>query len=114
MIHTTKHNAGITVVRPSADRLTAANAKAFKTDVAQLIESGAALLIVDLKGVSFVDSSGLGALVGVLKKIGYRGDLAVCGLNDDVTQMFKICRMDRVFKTHMSVDVAIEKMADAL
>lgn len=114
MIHTTTHDAGITVIRPGTERLTAANAQAFKTDVTQLIEGGAAQLVVDFTEVSFVDSSGLGALVGVLKKIGYRGDLAVCGLNADVTQMFKICRMDRVFKTHATVDAAVQKMAEEL
>ncbi|MCF2869857.1 STAS domain-containing protein [Octadecabacter sp. G9-8] len=114
MIHTTTDDAGITVIRPGFERLTAANAKAFKDDVTAIIEGGEAQLVVDFKDVSFVDSSGLGALVGVLKKIGYRGDLAVSGLNADVAQMFKICRMDRVFKTHASVNDAVEKMAENL
>lgn len=114
MIHTTTHNMGITAIRPGVDRLTAANAKTFKEDVTQLIDSGSAQLVVDFSDVTFVDSSGLGALVGVLKKIGHRGDLAVCGLNSDVAQMFKICRMDQVFKTFRSVDVAVEKMAENL
>lgn len=114
MIHTTAHNMGITAIRPGVDRLTAANAKTFKEDVTQLIDSGSAQLVVDFSDVTFVDSSGLGALVGVLKKIGHRGDLAVCGLNSDVAQMFKICRMDQVFKTFRSVDVAVEKMAENL
>lgn len=114
MIKTTTHNAGITAIRPGVERLTAANAKAFKDDVSQLIEGGAAQLVVDFSDVSFVDSSGLGALVGILKKIGYRGDLAVAGLNADVVQMFKICRMDSVFKTSATVDQAVEKMAEAL
>ncbi len=114
MIHTTTHDVGITVIRPGVDRLTAANAKVFKEEVSQLIESGAAQLVVDFTDVTFVDSSGLGALVGVLKKIGYRGDLAVCGLNSDVAQMFKICRMDSVFKTSATAKQAVEKMAENL
>jgi len=114
MIKTLSHDAGVTVVRPGAERLSAANAKAFKDEVAQLIESGSAQLVIDLSGVSFVDSSGLGALVGLLKKIGYRGDLAMAGLNADVAQMFRICRMDKVFKIYPTVDQAAEKMADAL
>lgn len=112
MIHTIPHKTGITAIRPGADRLTAANAKAFKDDVVALIDNGSAQLVVDFSGVAFVDSSGLGALVGVLKKIGHRGELAVCGLNSDVAQMFKICRMDQVFKTYGSVDSAAEGMVD--
>ena len=114
MIRTTKHEAGLTVISPGVDRLTAVNAKTFKDEVSQLIEGGAAQLVVDLNDVTFVDSSGLGALVGVLKKIGYRGDIAVCGLTADVAQMFKICRMDQVFKTYATVNGAVEKMATSL
>lgn len=112
MIHTTTHPKDITAIRPGVERLTAVNAKAFKDDMTALIESGASQLIVDFSEVSFVDSSGLGALVGVLKKIGHRGDIAVCGLNADVQQMFQICRMDKVFKIYGTVDTAVQKMAE--
>ncbi|SFR38762.1 anti-sigma B factor antagonist [Yoonia tamlensis] len=112
MIHTAKHDSDITVIRPGVDRLTAVNAKAFKDEVTALINDGASQLIVDFQDVTFLDSSGLGALVGVLKKIGHRGDLAVAGLTTDVAQMFKICRMDRVFTTYANVDAALQKMAE--
>lgn len=112
MIHTTTHEPDITVIRPGVDRLTAVNAKAFKDDVTGLINAGASQLIVDFAEVSFLDSSGLGALVGVLKKIGHRGDLAVSGLSSDVAQMFKICRMDRVFTIYATADAALQKMAE--
>lgn len=113
MIHTTTHDPDITVIRPGVDRLTAVNAKAFKDDVTALINDGASQLIVDLQEVTFMDSSGLGALVGVLKKIGHRGELAVSGLTSDVSQMFKICRMDRVFTTYATVDGALQTMAES-
>jgi len=112
MIHTTTHDPDITVIRPGVDRLTAVNAKAFKDEVTALINNGASQLIVDFQDVTFLDSSGLGGLVGVLKKIGHRGDLAVSGLTADVAQMFKICRMDRVFTTYTTVDAALQKMAE--
>ncbi|MEJ6399111.1 STAS domain-containing protein [Yoonia sp. 208BN28-4] len=114
MIQTTTHDAGITIVRPGVERLTAANAKTFKDDVSQLIKSGASHLVIDLGGVSFVDSSGLGALVGIYKLIGLRGDLAVSGLQADVAQMFRICRMDGVFRIFASVEQACENLAGAL
>jgi len=114
MIHIATQTAGITLIRPGVDRLTAVNAKAFKDGIAEIIDTGSAQLVVDFTDVAFVDSSGLGALVGVLKKIGHRGDLAVCGLNSDVAQMFKICRMDQVFKIFGTVDGALEKMAETL
>lgn len=112
MIHTTSHDDGITVVRPSAERLTAVNATEFKKDVVALIDQDASQIIIDFENVSFLDSSGLGALVGVLKKIGHRGDLLVCGLNSDVLQMFRVCRMDRVFAIHKDVDAALRAIRE--
>lgn len=110
MIKTTQHEQHIVAVRPGVERLTAVNAKAFKDDVIALIDEGATHLIIDFENVSFLDSSGLGALTGVLKRIGHRGDLVVCGLNAEITQMFKICRMDRVFKSYPDVDASLQAL----
>jgi anti-sigma B factor antagonist len=84
----------------------------FKDEVADVINGGANRVVIDFKNVSFLDSSGLGALVGVLKKIGHRGELVVSGLNNDVQQMFRICRMDRVFKVYVDVDSAVQSMVE--
>lgn len=113
MIQNSIHNSGVTVIRPGVARLTAVNAKTFKDEVSDLIDSGQKQLIVDFGDVSFLDSSGLGALVGVLKKVGHRGDLVLSGLGEDVAHMFKICRMDRVFTIYRDVETAVQKMAEA-
>ena len=112
MIYITKHDRGIVAVRPGAERLTAFNAKTFKEEVVALIDDGVTHLVIDFKDVTFLDSYGLGALAGVLKKIGHRGDIVICGLNADVSQMFRICRMDRVFKICRDVDIAIQTMSE--
>ena len=100
------------VVRPSVERLTSLNATEFKKDVVALVDQGVSQIIIDFDKVSFLDSSGLGALVGILKKIGHRGDLLVSGLNSDVEQMFRICRMDRVFAINRNVDDAIQVLRE--
>jgi anti-sigma B factor antagonist len=112
MIHTTEHEPDFTVVRPGTQRLTAQNAKTFKDEVVDLIGDGASRLVIDFEDVSFLDSSGLGALVGVLKKIGHRGEVVVCGLNKEVEQMFRICRMDRVFNIYPNVKLAIQTLSE--
>jgi anti-sigma B factor antagonist len=114
MIHTTKYSPAITIIRPGVERLTAVNAKAFKDEMTALIDDGSAHLIVDFKDVTFLDSSGLGALVGILKRVGNRGDLAVSGLRPDVEQMFRICRMDRVFTIYNDVETAAQTMSESL
>jgi len=112
MIHTTLHDPDITVVRPGVERLTAANATPFKGEVISLIDEGVSQIVIDFSAVSFLDSSGLGALVGVLKKIGHRGDLLVSGLSGDVDQVFRVCRMDRVFPIYPSVDAALQMLRE--
>jgi anti-sigma B factor antagonist len=94
--------------------LTALNAKDFKDEVVTLILKGASLLVCDFQDVSFLDSSGLGSLVGLLKIIGHRGELTVCGLNAEVEQMFRICRMDRVFTVHRTANDAVDAMRSKL
>ncbi|QPM92257.1 STAS domain-containing protein [Pseudooceanicola algae] len=112
MIHSTPHSHDITVVRPGVERLTAINAKTFKEEVGALVEAGAGRLVIDFKETTFLDSSGLGALTGVLKKIGHRGDLVVCGLSAEVEQLFRICRMDRVFTVYRDEASAIQALSE--
>lgn len=114
MIRTETHPSDITVIRPGEERLTAVNAKSFKEDVVALVDKGASTLVIDFKDVTFLDSSGLGALVGVLKKIGNRGEVAVCSLNSDVEQMFRICRMDRVFTIYSDSSSAVHAITERL
>jgi anti-sigma B factor antagonist len=106
------HPGAVCVVELSFERLTAANSDSFRTDVLKLIESGQTRLVIDLTGVSMVDSSGIGAMVGLLKKVGSRGEIALCALSDNVKQIFRITRMDRVFKTFPDSAQALLAMDD--
>ena len=66
-------------------RLDLATAPAFREHVTQLVDSGVAHIVVDLGTVSFVDSSGLGALISGLKRAGIelnRKVLADIAVND--------------------------------
>ena len=62
-----------------------------------------------------VQSAGIGALVAVMKRIGLRGDLALCGLSDRVARNFSVTRMDRVFPilTPLAVARQMEREAHA-
>lgn len=98
MLKKTELENGLIVLKLAAPRLTAQNAPAFREKTSQIVAEGQTRIILDLSQVEFVDSTGLGAIVGLFKQIGNRGDLAICGLNGPVLQMFKLTRMDRVFR----------------
>jgi anti-sigma B factor antagonist len=65
------------------------------------------VIILDLTAVLFIDSSGLGALVAVLKHLGEGGDLVLCGIKGGVASMFKLTRMDKVFRIFPTAEDAV-------
>jgi anti-sigma B factor antagonist len=102
--------AAVPVVVPRVRRLDASVAPAFKQAVVQLVEGGDRRLVLDLSGVAFLDSSGLGALVSILKALGTQGSLAVCGAQGSVLALFKLTRMDKVFAIHADRAEALARL----
>ncbi len=65
-------------------------------------------IVVDLAAVGFVDSSGLGLLVALLKWTGERGgDVKIANLLKTVRLVFEITRTHKVFEIYDSVDEAL-------
>ncbi|HWY39704.1 MAG TPA: STAS domain-containing protein [Chthoniobacterales bacterium] len=55
-------------------------------------------LVVDLSGVTFIDSSGVAVLIRALQNVRqYGGKLTLSGMNDKVRPIFEITRLDQVF-----------------
>lgn len=75
--------------------------------VAWAIEDGASRIVVDLADVSFMDSSGLGVLIGALRRLRERGgELAVVCGEGPVRRLLAITGLDRLFPVHGSVEAA--------
>ncbi len=72
-----------------------------------LVDGGVRTLVVDLDNVDFIDSTGLGVLVGVLKRIRATGGRMslVCG-QDGLLRVFKITGLEKVFDIHATVAAA--------
>ena len=63
----------------------------------------AKIILIDLQDVTFIDSSGLGALVSALKTVRSKGSkLFICSINDQIRMLFELTSMDRVFKVYKS------------
>lgn len=101
----------VVLIAPQVEQLTAANAASFRQSVLEVIEGGNTRIVIDFAKVIVVDSSAIGALVTALKRIGLRGDLALCGLSDRVARNFSVTRMDRVFPIHQNSDDALRALA---
>jgi anti-sigma B factor antagonist len=72
-----------------------------------LVEAGDRQVVVDLGRVDFLDSTGLGVLVGALKRLrGVDGELTLVCPQERLLKIFRITGLDRVFTLYDSVDAA--------
>ena len=92
-------------------RIVADNAPRFKSYLAEFISNGNRSIVLDMAAVTFIDSSGLGALVASLKAIGNDGELVISGARATVASMFKLTRMDKVFRMYENNDAAVAALS---
>ncbi|HQY44316.1 MAG TPA: STAS domain-containing protein [Paracoccaceae bacterium] len=91
---------GAQVIRVEEDRIDAAVAIQFKDRMREIAGNGGRI-ILDLGQVGFVDSSGLGAIVAVMKFLAPAGRLELAALTPNVSKVFHMTRMDSVFTIHL-------------
>jgi anti-sigma B factor antagonist len=92
-------------------RIDASFASEFKAFVLGRINSGKKKILLNLSEVDFIDSSGLGAIVAILKALGGRSNLAICGLRETVSTLFRLSHMDKIFQTFVTEEDA-QKVLD--
>lgn len=95
------------VITVNTDRIDAAMAIQFKEDMRSETEEGPERIVLDLSGVKFIDSSGLGAIVAAMKQLGDGRRLDLAGLTPVVDKVFRLTRMDTVFNLFPSLDDAL-------
>lgn len=95
------------VISVHCDRIDAAMAIQFKDDMRAETQTDAPRVVLDLTSVEFIDSSGLGAIVASMKQLGDGRRLDLAGLHPIVEKVFRLTRMDTVFRLFASLDDAI-------
>jgi anti-sigma B factor antagonist len=97
----------ITIVRPSG-RLDLLSAAQFKQDLSRIISGGRSRLVVDLDAVTFMDSSGLGALIGGLKAARLAGgDLRIARPGVQAHVILQLTTLDRVLQPYSTIEEAL-------
>ena len=99
---------GAVVVRTTG-RLNMVAAPALREAVERLVTAeGRTHVVLDLTGTSFVDSSGLGALIGGLKTArAAGGDLRIAAVPPQVLTVLQLTNLDRVLRPYPTVDEAL-------
>jgi anti-sigma B factor antagonist len=88
-------------------RLNMVTAPDLRDVVAHAVKSGKSRLVVDLAGVEFMDSSGLGALIGALKTTRQAGgDLRIAAPGEQVAMVLQLSNVDRILKPYENADAA--------
>lgn len=85
------------IMQPSGI-LDSINGNQLRRDVNDAVDAGSTTILVDCELLSFMDSSGLGALVMCLKKVREaNGRFFLCSVNDQVRMLLELTNMDNVF-----------------
>ncbi len=96
------------VIKPEG-RLTAPTVPPLRKAIDELVSSGTSRVVVDLSATDFIDSSGLGALIGGLKAARLvEGDLRIAGVTEPVRRVLKLTNLDRVLREHASAESAFD------
>ena len=95
-----KKQGDLLLVKVLDDRVAAACAIQFKEKMRDLATRAPRRVVLDMSRVTFLDSSGLGAVVAVMKLLGPEHQLELAALTPTVEKVFRLTRMDSVFVIH--------------
>ena len=105
-IEKTQDQQGV-IVAVRSDNLDASNVKEFKERMTPVLEDHQVVLI-DMSNLSFVDSSGLGALLSCLRTMnGKKGQLKLFAMAKPVQALFELVRMHRIFSIYNTREEAL-------
>ena len=90
-------------------QLIVGNRQELKQKVLEELENGARRFVIDFAGAGYIDSSGLGVLVSLSKKIREQsGELRLSGLNEDLRTLFELTKLDTLFRIADTRSEALE------
>jgi anti-sigma B factor antagonist len=96
------------VVTPLDERIDASVAPDFKGKLFAWVQEGRTRILLELTHVDFIDSSGLSVLISILKALSGKGEISLCSISEPVMMLFKLTRMDRIFRIYGSVEAALQ------
>ncbi len=92
-------------------KIDALNSQQFENSVFASISSGTSKLIIDLKELEYISSSGLRVFLMVAKKLKTSGKVCLCELQPQVLQIFRISGFDSIFTICNTMEEALKYIA---
>jgi len=104
---TTRTQGGHTVLAAGGE-IDVYTAPQLRQRLVELVDEGRPQIVVDMEQVEFLDSTGLGVLVGGLKRVRAReGSLRLVCSQERILKIFRITGLEKVFGIHPTVDAAV-------
>jgi len=105
-----KEMRGSVLVLSLKGNLDAITVPELKPEIDGIITDRRTAVVVDLAGLTLIDSSGVGAIVSLFKRVrALSGDVKVAGVTAQPKEIFRLLRLDRAFDIHPTVEEAMAK-----
>ena len=90
-------------------RLGAKSVQMLRESVSALLESGTVSIVIDMGGISFIDSSGLGSLVACQRSANNeKGEIRLASLQDQIQELVKLTRLNQLFEIFDDCETAVK------
>ena len=100
-------NDGVAILKVEG-QLIVGNRQELKGLVQEGLDRGERKFVIDCTQTGYIDSSGLGALVSLSRKVREQGgELRIAGLNDDLRALFELTKLDTLFHISPTADEAL-------
>ena len=108
LIH--ESNNGVEILKfDNISKLNILIAQSLKEEVAQYLTKANTKLILDLKGIEYVDSSGFGALLSILRNAKNNdSQFKICNISSDVMELVKLLQLHNVFDICDNINKCID------
>jgi anti-sigma B factor antagonist len=109
MLKTDKINNVVIVRFDNIDRFNALITEPVKEDLKSLFNKPDTRLILNLEGIRFIDSSGFGVFLSILKTANNNhGHFKLCNIEAEVMDLFRLLQLHNVFEIHNNLDECIK------
>lgn len=100
------------VIVPQSSYLDSGNAPSFKTQILESIKKGRFHLVINFSQEEFIDSSGLAALISLVRNLGAEGEVVVSNPSPTLASLFDLTRLDRIIRVFSDENLALVAMPD--
>lgn len=113
MNYSIKERYNCMVIEFSGNLMGGPDATEFNDELHELIDQGRLEVVADLSGVKFMNSSGLGILIGGLTTMrNAGGDLRIAGADKRIESLLMVTKLITVFKHYRTVEKAVESFKE--